>query len=138
MYLTVVPPDVLRQHLPGRPQPRGGGVRPPLLRLTNGEPEDTAASDEGKQRVERPNQNANLKSAWAATQHARIYGPQSPFFDSTARSNKKIIPSDRAGVRICLPMALRGGCYDNCSGKHDTLSDAEVQRVAEAGNLTIT
>jgi hypothetical protein len=63
---------------------------------------------------------------------------QFPFFDATTRGSKKVVPLDRPGVRICLPMALRGACYDNCTGKHDTLSAAEVRRVAEAGNLTVT
>ena len=137
LYLTVVPPDVLRQQEPEAGRPRGGGTRAPSTRGQDSESGDSP-SDDTKVRVERPNQNANLKSAWAATQNTRIFGPNSPFFDATARQNKKVIPSDRSGVRICLPMALRGGCYDNCSGKHDVLSEAEVRRVAEAGNLSIT
>jgi len=34
-------------------------------------------------------------------------------------------------------MALTGRCYSNCNGKHDTLSIAEVQRVAEVGGLCL-
>ena len=137
MYLTMVPPDVLKQAEPESSRPRGGGPRPPASRGSD-TPSGDSSPDDTKTRVERPNQNVNLKSAWAATQHARIYGPQSPFFDAAAKQNKRVIASDRAGVRICLPMALRCGCYDNCSGKHEALSEAEVRRVAEAGNLTIT
>ena len=34
-------------------------------------------------------------------------------------------------------MVVTGNCYDNCKGKHGPLSTAEVQRVAEVGNLTV-
>jgi hypothetical protein len=138
LYLTVVPPDVLRQQEPEPTRARGGGDSLPPSSRQDSDPGDAAAAEAAKTRVEKPNQNVNLRTAWAATQHARIYSPQSPFYDPTARQNKKVIPSDRPSVRICLPMALRGGCYDNCTGKHGVLSEAEVQRVAEAGNLTIT
>jgi hypothetical protein len=43
-------------------------------------------------------------------------------------------PDDR---RVCLPMALVGVCFSNCTGKHATLTPNEVQRVAEAGCLTV-
>jgi hypothetical protein len=136
MFLTTVPPDVFKQQEPEMPRPpRGGGGN------AAGGPEIHAGdtpSDDNKTRVDRPNQNANLRSAWAATQQPKIFGLQSPFYDTTARGNKKVVPSDRPSVRVCLPMALRGSCYDNCTGKHDTLSAAEVRRVAEAGNLTVT
>jgi hypothetical protein len=135
MFLTTVPPDVLRQQDPEMPRPRGGGGN------AAGGPEIHAGDtpgDDTKTRVDRPNQNANLRSAWAATQQPKIFALPSPFYDTTARGNKKVVPSDRPSVRICLPMALRGSCYDNCTGKHDTLSAAEVRRVAEAGNLTVT
>ena len=137
MYLTIVPPDVLKQQDPDPTRARGGGGRTAAPRGPSGDAGD-AQTDETKTRVEHPNQNVNLKNAWAATQQVKIYGPQSPFHDTAARQNKKVIPSDRSGVRICLPMALRGVCYDNCSGKHEVLSEAEVRRVAEAGNLTVT
>jgi hypothetical protein len=137
LYLTVVPPDVLRQQEPESTRARGGGGVLPGPGVQVSAPGGTSSEDT-KVRVERPNQNVNLKNAWAATQHAHIYGPQSPFHSLTARQNKMVIASDRPSVRICLPMALRGQCYDNCTGKHDTLSEAEVRRVAEAGNLTVT
>jgi hypothetical protein len=133
LYLTVVPPDVLRQQHPAPQRPRGGGASP-------GSPEGSLgdqALDDSRVRVERPNQNVSLRNAWAATQHARIFGPTSPFYDEAARQHKKIINSDQANVRICLSMALRGACYENCNGKHDTLSATEVRRVAAAGNLTV-
>lgn len=128
-FLTEVPPDVLRQQEPQRPAGRsapsdgvGGGV-------VGGEPQ--------RNRVERPNQNVNLRNAWAATQHARIFGDTSPFYDPGTRNHKKVLNSDQPGVRICLSMALKGVCYDNCTGKHEKLTDGEVQRVATMGNFTV-
>jgi hypothetical protein len=100
-FLTEVPPDVLKlqePQRPGRPSPSdgvGGG-------LMGGDPQ--------RNRIERPNQNVNLRNAWAATQHARIFGDTSPFYDVNARNHKKILNSDQAGVRICLSMALKGAC----------------------------
>ena len=86
---------------------------------------------------ERPNQNENLRTAWAATGRSGIYEEGSPFRDESQRNNRKVIPSDTPNVRICLAMALRGRCYANCRGKHEALSEAEVRRVAEAGGLTL-
>jgi hypothetical protein len=126
-FLTEVPPDVLKQQEPsqrqGRQQAEGDGA--PL------------GVEQARNRVEHPNQNVNLRNAWAATQHPRIFGPTSPFYDAAARNHHKILNSDTPGVRICLAMALKGTCYDNCTGKHEQLSDAEVQRVARVGNFTV-
>jgi hypothetical protein len=127
-FLTEVPPDVLRHQEPQRPgraapaEGAGGGG-------LGGEPQ--------RNRVERPNQNVNLRNAWAATQHARIFGDTSPFYDANARNHKKVLNSDQPGVRICLSMALKGACYDNCTGKHETLTAGEVGRVAAMGNFTV-
>jgi hypothetical protein len=88
--------------------------------------------------VKKPEQNLNLKRAWVAAGHPNIYGPGMPFHDPAALPNKrKVILSDTAGKRISLPMALRGVCYSNCTGKHGTLSDGEVRRVVEAGGLAL-
>jgi hypothetical protein len=125
-FLTEVPPDVLKQQEPAqRPgqQAEGGGGQD--------------GGDQGRNRVERPNQNDNLRNAWALTQHPRIFGPTSPFYDANTRNHHKIINSDQPGVRICLSMALKGSCYDNCTGKHAELSPGEVQRVARVGNFTV-
>ena len=125
-FLTEVPPDVLRQQDPPRPgRPDEGSVAP------------VGGGDPARVRIERPNQNVNLRNAWALTQHPRIFGPTSPFYDADSRSHKKVIDSDRPNTRICLSMALKGTCYDNCTGKHETLSEAEVLRVARMGGFTV-
>ena len=85
----------------------------------------------------RPNQNTNLKQAWSALGHTGVFTGNSPFRDATKPGNKMIIPSDTPDVRICLPLALTGTCYDNCKGKHGPLSEAEVKRVATAGGMTV-
>lgn len=85
-----------------------------------------------------PNQNINLKRAWAATGREGIFKEGSPFHDPTARNNRLIMPADPPDTRrICLPMALTGRCFRSCTGKHEPLSDAEVQRVAAKGNLQL-
>lgn len=134
LFLTMVPPDVLRQQQPD-PLRRGGGDGRPVPRSPASNSDEPGQDD--RIRIDRPNQNVNLRNAWAATQHARIFGPQSPFYDESHRQNKKVVNSDNPNIRICLSMALRGTCYENCNGKHDTLSPAEVNRVAAAGRLTV-
>ena len=77
--------------------------------------------------VRRPDQNPELKRAWAATGITGIYSPGTPFRDDESMPNKKcIIQSDTPGTRICIPMAVTRNCYDNCKGKHGPLSTAEV------------
>jgi hypothetical protein len=126
-FLTEVPPDVLKQQ---EPQPQGR----PGAEVAGGGP---LGGQPLRVRVERPNQNVNLRNAWAATQHARIFMDTSPFYDAHARNNKKVLNSDQPGLRICLSMALKGVCYDHCAGKHEKLTDGEVQRVATMGNFTV-
>ena len=86
------------------------------------------------QLVHRPHQNTNLR---AARGFVSIYGENSPFWDPNAPNGRKVIPSDNPNQCICLPMALRGICYDNCGGKLDELSNNEVWCVAMVGNLMV-
>ena len=91
----------------------------------------------GREQVSHPEWNQNLKRAWASLGAVGLYSVGSPFRDETQPNKKKRIPSDTQGVRICLAMALNGICYSNCNGLHKPLNEREVQRVAEAGGLTV-
>jgi len=93
--------------------------------------------DPNRRVINLPHQNPNLKAAWAATGIRSVYGSASPFYDPDMPKNRKVVPSDTPGMRICLPCALTGICYDNCTGKHGTLTAVEVNRVAAAGNLVV-
>ena len=94
---------------------------------------------ETRTRVENRNQNVNLKAAWANLGLGSIFRVGSPFHDPTGANNGRIVvPTDPPDTRrICLPMALTGACYSNCAGKHEALTDAEVQKVARAGSLQV-
>ena len=152
-FLTEIPADVLAQ-APSNPPPTGAG-RPSGGGGTGagrGAPGGGAGGGGGaaggaggggagggalNTPIVRVNQNQNLKTAWAATGHTGVYSVGSPFRDESQQHNRREVPSDTAGVRICLPMALVGHCYSTCRGKHEALSAAEVRRVAEAGNLQV-
>ena len=146
LQLTTLSPDFYQRPPPAQ------GAPPPLTRPhpgtrtgTNGAGTgtgttgDTAAGANANNRraVRLPDQNPNLKAAWQATGIRSIYGSASPFHDPSAANGRRVIPSDTPNMRICLPCCLTGVCYDNCTGFHGTLSDAEVQRVATAGNLVV-
>lgn len=133
--LTTLPPDLMQRVVPPPLPPAAG---PPSRPPGGGTPGPAPPSGPARARVERPNQNRNLKNAWSAAGHPAVFGPSSPFYDASLPNNRKIVPSDTPNKRICLPMSLTGVCYSNCGGKHDTLSDAEVQRVAEVGCLVIS
>ena len=89
--------------------------------------------------MERPEQNANLKAAWAASGHAQIFRAGSPFHDpAQPRGRREILRlAGNGNQRICLPMALTGVCYSNCGGYHGVLTQAEVTAVAQAGGLQV-
>ena len=54
-----------------------------------------------------PDQNKNLKEAWAASGHANIFGSGTPFCDDNTPGKKKVVPSDtNPNKHICLAMAL--------------------------------
>lgn len=138
-YLTTIPEELVRiapatANPQGPPSiPRGGGGGGPNTHGNNG-----GGSGQQNQQVSRPNQNRNLKAAWAGTQHASIFGPGAPYHDPNASGRKKIVQADSPDTRrICLPMALTGRCYANCRGKHEELSEAECRRVAQAGGFQI-
>ena len=96
-----------------------------------------AGGADQRRAVERPNQNPGLKRAWEESGHTRVFGEGAPYYDASQQNNKARIESDTPGLRVCVPMAVRGICYSNCTGKHDELSRAEVQRVAQRGGLHV-
>jgi len=133
-WLTTLPPGLLV------PADNPAPAAPPALprqQVPPAAPAGSAPGVEGRRAIERPDQNPQLKAAWRASGHQTVFGEGSPFRDTSQPNNRKLVDSDTQGKRICLPMALRGVCYDNCRGKHETLSLGEVRRVATAGNLQV-
>ena len=126
--ITVVPPDVLQQMAPTAP------TAPPRAAAAN--PGGGGSGSDRNVPVNRPNQNPGLKAAWAATGIASIYKAGSPYHDPNAPRGKRILADDEK-TRICLPMALKGKCYEGCGGKHTPLTPTEEKRVAAEGGLTI-
>jgi len=45
-----------------------------------------------------PDQNPNLKKAWAATGKKNVFGSDSPFYDPSSPNNKVVIMSDTPGM----------------------------------------
>ena len=141
-FITTLPPDLLTIQSPLQSASRGGGGgggggNPPGNPDGGGGPPGGQANQQ-RRRVELRNQNRNLKEAWAALNHASVFGGNSPFRDpSNPPRYRKEVVSDQPPQRVCLPMALTGVCYDNCRGKHGPLSAAEVQRVAACGEFTV-
>ena len=135
-FITELPLGLVKASAPVPPtprQPRGGGGPPTTPAGGRGTGEET-----GRSRVDRPSQNVNLKSAWSALNHQGVFSAGSPFRDESLPHGKKVVASDRPDTRrICLSIALTGSCYSNCRGKHEPLTQSEVQRVAQAGNLTV-
>ena len=140
-YLTTVPPGLLEPQQQPSPltqhQRSGTGSGSSTGGHNSGGGKGGSPSNSGKKCtvVERPNQNVNLKRAWAAKGLTSVFGPNSPFHDPDTKDKEKLVNSDQSGVRICIPMAVTGKCYDNCKGKHGPLSAAEEKRVSEAGGL---
>ncbi|CAB9530383.1 hypothetical protein SEMRO_2856_G338740.1 [Seminavis robusta] len=91
------------------------------------------------QRVDHPNQNIDLKQASTASQHRSVFGNNGAFADPAAPGGKRIImrSSGNTDQRICLPMAVHGVCYSNCTGYHGVLTQDEVRAVANAGGLNM-
>ena len=92
-----------------------------------------------RNRVENPTQNPNLKAAWAASGHTAVFGVGAPYYDATQCNNKRIVMrlTGNAQQCICIPMAVKGVCYDNCNGYHGALTQEEVRAVATAGGLQV-
>lgn len=139
-YLTTIPSELILQAREvdtsgGGTQGQGGGAGGTTA--GGGTGGNQGGGNTRAREVRNENQNKRLKNAWTATGHTSIFGAGSPYRDESRPDGKKLIMSDRPGVRICLPMALRGICYDNCRGKHGPLSRPEESKVAEAGNLTL-
>ena len=114
------------------PQVPSTADTPPLVKG----PKDKE-SIEGRQQLSHPEWNQNLKRAWTTLGHEGLWKEGSPFRDESKPNKKRVIPSDTPGKRICLSMALNGFCYSNCGGLHRCLNSAEVNRVAEAGGMTL-
>ena len=137
IYITEVPPGLARP-VPPRPPPStpvGQGARESDRGGRGGGRGGGPSDDASRRQVEDRSNNPNLKRAWAALNLTGVFTNGSPYRDGT---NKKVVPTDRPDTRrVCLSMALVGVCYSNCRGKHEALSDTEVQRVAEAGSLVL-
>ena len=90
-----------------------------------------------QQPMEQHEQNTNLKAAWWVQGISILYDKGLPLHNDSHPNKKHIVPPGMMGERICLPMALKGLCYNNCKGKHDVLSPAKVRRVAQVGGFTV-
>ena len=141
-FITTLPPDLMSNRSPLTGALRaggggGGGGGPAGADGGGGGPPGGPANQQ-RRRVELRNQNRNLKDAWAALNHASVFGGNSPFRDENNPPRYRVeVMSDQPPQRICLPMALTGVRYDNCRGKHGPLSAGEVQRVCTAGGFTV-
>jgi hypothetical protein len=144
--LTEVPPGLFAPiHQPPAPQSPSRLAADPSTRVTGSvggsgvSSSGTSGSSNNAQRrvVECPNQNPRLKVAWRETGRGSIFGEGSPYHDAAQPNRKARVESDTPGLRVCLPMALRGVCYDNCTGKHGELTAREEQRVAQKGGLQL-
>src|SRR5210317_1312559 len=125
--ITTIPEDLLTP------------ATPPATPAPTQEGGSGADRNTNNQEIRRPNQNRNLKAAWAATQFVGIFrGSNAPYKDPNSSDGKKHVKCDAPDARdVCLPMALTGKCFALCRKKHDALSDGEVQRVAAAGGFTV-
>jgi hypothetical protein len=134
-FLTELPPAIATytSQYPGEPAKN----LPPAVNELNKVPGTKIEGATGREQVSHPEWNQNLKRAWTSSGAVGLYSTGSPFRDESQPNKKKKIPSDTQGVRICLAMALNGTCYSNCNGLHKPLNEREVQRVAEAGGLTV-
>lgn len=96
------------------------------------------AAATGNERIVDTSHNPRLRQAWNALGVTSIYrSPGDRFHDTTETTNrnrKKVLGDD--GSPLCLPFALTGRCYGNCTHKsrHNRLSDGEERRVAAAAN----
>ena len=78
--------------------------------------------------IEKPSAN----EAWVTSGHADIY---TAAYNAPGQPRNRKIVNRLTGdwtQRICLPRALRGQCYNNCTGCHGVLTTAEVHAVAKA------
>lgn len=131
--IDLIEQDILRP-VPGRETPAPAPASAPA-------PAAAAGSGGRTDTITITNQNRDLKLAWSNSGHTGIYGVGCPYHDpSSSDQNKRKIIMRQSGntrQRICLPMALKGQCYRNCTGYHGSLTSAEVQSVAAAGGLQL-
>ena len=125
------PPNNQDRNLGGRNGRDQGGAR------NGGGPND---ADRRHPVYTDPAWNQPLRAAWTASGNRGLFSVGAPFHrPNNPPNNRQDVYRDPPSnnERICLSMACKGECMDNCGKYHGPLTDGEQRRVADEGGLRL-